>query len=113
MRFTSRQEYYRSPEWQYTRRQKLEQVGNRCERCGKAGRLDVHHLSYDNLYDERMEDLKALCRDCHGPADYEREYSSGLSTYLEKRFGENAWMIDASDYADEFDDWLENKREDW
>jgi len=30
--------------------------------------LEVHHLTYDRLGDERMDDLEVLCPDCHRKA---------------------------------------------
>jgi len=43
----------------------FERAGFRCERCGVPWGLEVHHLTYDNLGDESLEDLICLCRDCH------------------------------------------------
>lgn len=37
-----------------------------CERCPARVGLQCHHRLYrDSWYDTRMEDLEALCRDCH------------------------------------------------
>lgn len=107
--FYSKEEYYQSQEWATKRRQKKEQVGYRCERCGSGGQLDVHHLNYSSLYDERMEDLMVVCRSCHYSADRSREYDSGYSTWLEKRYGDNAWMCDDEVEMARFDDWLDSQ----
>jgi 5-methylcytosine-specific restriction endonuclease McrA len=38
---------------------------NKCELCGKRVPLDVHHRTYDRYGDELVDDLIALCRECH------------------------------------------------
>jgi hypothetical protein len=43
----------------------LGRAGNRCERCGRRRRLELHHRHYNSQGRERPEDLYALCRDCH------------------------------------------------
>lgn len=111
--FSSKEEYYQSPAWRVKRREKLEQVGYRCGRCGKGTGLDVHHLNYDSLYDEHMEDLEVVCRGCHGVADDQREWSSGLSSYAVKKYGDD-YGGDLSDVDHEFATWLRKKRDsDW
>jgi len=109
--FTSKEQYYISPQWQYKRLQKLRQAGHKCERCGSTGVLDVHHLNYDTLYDEDMSDLQVLCRVCHPSADYDREHDSAFRTYLHKRFGDAIYHLDTSDYFEEFEDWYSSKTE--
>ncbi len=52
--------------WRTTRIKKLLSVGEKCEQCGSTENLHVHHLRYDHLFDERMEDLRVLCCACHG-----------------------------------------------
>ena len=36
-----------------------------CQSCGSSFKLVVHHLRYDNLGDEPLEDLILLCSSCH------------------------------------------------
>lgn len=111
--FTSKEAYYQSPQWQSKKQQKFNQVGRKCEVCGTMGRLDVHHLNYDSLYDERMEDLQVLCRYHHVIADGDREYSSAFNTFVYKRHGDYAWSADLEREGEMFDEWLESKREGW
>lgn len=72
------EEYYRSTHWQVVRRQKLaaqqkEHGYNFCERCGvkqpepvaRETALHVHHLTYERLGEELLEDLQLICRPCH------------------------------------------------
>ena len=73
-------DYLNTPHWQATRRRKLDTVGNQCEKCGRPGMVDVHHLTYERVGKERMSDLQVLCPLCHVKAhgneptleDYER-----------------------------------------
>ena len=57
--------YLRSRHWKETARAKRKQVGWRCQRCGERKRLDVHHKTYIRLGREKLNDLEALCRECH------------------------------------------------
>lgn len=50
--------------WKVKRNQRMLMDNNTCQHCGSEAR-DVHHLHYDNKYDEQMEDLVSLCRQCH------------------------------------------------
>ncbi len=53
-------------EWQVLRNQMLRRAGYRCQLCSASGvRLNVHHNTYDNYGEERLEDLVVLCRPCH------------------------------------------------
>lgn len=39
-----------------------------CQGCGLGRRmvqLQVHHINYRHLWEESLDDLKMLCRDCH------------------------------------------------
>ena len=58
-------DYLRSAHWQDKRAGAIRRAGGRCERCGRAGRLDVHHITYARLGCEADGDLVALCRACH------------------------------------------------
>jgi hypothetical protein len=51
--------------WRRRRSQAIRQAGRRCQECGAAGPLDVHHLSYAHLGDERPYELAVLCERCH------------------------------------------------
>jgi len=57
--------YLRSEHWQEVRKRKLKQAGYACEICHKKTKLDIHHLTYIRLGNERLDDLQALCRSCH------------------------------------------------
>ena len=54
-----------SPAWRRRRALALRRSGHRCQRCGTAVQLDVHHVTYTRLGHERPGDLRVLCRSCH------------------------------------------------
>ena len=52
--------------WESLRRQTLDRDGWRCQGCGKAGALEVHHvkpLAEGGV--NALGNLTTLCRDCH------------------------------------------------
>lgn len=61
------EEYIHSSKWQEKRRQKAEQQKYRCEKCDKfvPNGFHIHHITYENFGNEKMEDLQFLCEDCH------------------------------------------------
>jgi predicted HNH restriction endonuclease len=62
------QAYLRSPEWQKIRGQILfDATGNRvkCQRCKVRLAREVHHLTYERIFRERLSDLQPVCSICH------------------------------------------------
>lgn len=59
------QRYLASPEWAVLRKRVGERCSDRCERCHVGTYANAHHLTYDRLYHESLEDLQGLCHDCH------------------------------------------------
>lgn len=57
-------DYLRSPEWRAKADAVLERDRGRCRRCDAAAE-DVHHLTYERIFCEDLDDLIALCRTCH------------------------------------------------
>lgn len=57
--------YLRSEKWMAKRTFILIRDNYLCQSCKLHPALDVHHLTYENIYDEPLEDLQALCRACH------------------------------------------------
>lgn len=52
--------------WRRRRQDAIRRAGRRCQECGAGGPLDVHHLTYAHLGDERPGELVAVCEGCHG-----------------------------------------------
>ena len=51
--------------WSRIRQRALVKAGRRCTRCGRPGRLEVHHprpLSKGGTHDQALE---VVCRTCH------------------------------------------------
>jgi 5-methylcytosine-specific restriction endonuclease McrA len=57
--------YIRSPRWRAKRAAVILRARGLCERCHTWPIVNVHHLSYDRLGDERPEDLLGVCVKCH------------------------------------------------
>lgn len=53
--------------WSQVRLRALDRDGWRCRKCGRAGRLEVHHVKALEYGGEalELENLLTLCRDCH------------------------------------------------
>lgn len=50
--------------WQNLRARRIELSGGRCEDCGEPA-TDCHHLHYNTLGFEELDDVRMLCRSCH------------------------------------------------
>lgn len=59
------QEYINSPKWKAKRQMVLERDNFRCRKCGTGKNLDVHHITYEHIGNEPLDDLVTLCRNCH------------------------------------------------
>ena len=59
--------YYGSTSWRRLRRVILRRDGYRCQKCGKAGRLECDHVIPVHKGGAFWEpsNLQALCRPCH------------------------------------------------
>ena len=53
--------------WRRIRLRILERDGWRCTRCGRAGRLEVHHRRplHEGGHPTDPANLATVCRDCH------------------------------------------------
>jgi hypothetical protein len=66
--------YLASREWALLKRQVRERSGGWCERCRAERVSSIHHLTYERIGHERLEDLIAVGRGCH-------EYLSAVSEF--------------------------------
>jgi hypothetical protein len=57
--------YLQSPQWKIKRAQVLRRAGNICEGCRRQKATQVHHLSYEHVFNEFLWELVAICDDCH------------------------------------------------
>ena len=68
--------YMRSKTWQIKRRKFLAHFNCQCALCGNKDHLHVHHLHYETLGDERVEDVLVCCRRCHFLAHHEPQMNA-------------------------------------
>lgn len=62
-------EYLRSEAWRLKRAERLEIAQGKCAACDVRTALHVHHLTYERLGNENMEDLLPLCSWHHEVAE--------------------------------------------
>lgn len=68
-----RWQYLRTRHWRELTQAVRARAGNACEVCGHpatsrrdpAHVLHVHHVTYDRVGEERLEDVQAVCASCH------------------------------------------------
>lgn len=65
MRQMPYKDYLQTSFWQLIREWIIEKRGAKCQICNSTENINVHHRSYENLGDEREEDLVVLCQSCH------------------------------------------------
>ena len=58
-------QYLRSDKWKLKRKLLFKKNGKWCQECRSTNKLQVHHIRYDNLFNESLNELKVLCRSCH------------------------------------------------
>ncbi len=73
------EDYLKSDKWKEFRKSILElnysrkhKDKNYCEMCGwdfADFELEIHHINYNNLFNETMLDVHVLCKGCHIKAD--------------------------------------------
>lgn len=73
---TKYQDYMQTAAWREKRSERLEMDGYCCALCGDKNDLEVHHLTYDRLGNESMEDLITVCHSCHEML-HGRKWNSG------------------------------------
>jgi hypothetical protein len=73
--------YYTTPHWLGVRSVRFAMDMHRCVCCHAAEELRCHHVSYEKLFNEPLEDLLTLCDRCHGRvhASCRLKFPSGIS----------------------------------
>ncbi len=59
------EEYLRSEKWKQKRTAVLNRDSGICQACLSSEADQVHHLTYDRIFDEPLFDLVAICQPCH------------------------------------------------
>lgn len=68
---TRYQDYFKTKHWKELKEDLLFKRGTECFVCGKWSTLLLHHVSYKNLFKEKLQrDLFILCFDCHNRAHF-------------------------------------------
>ncbi|RWF44266.1 MAG: HNH endonuclease [Mesorhizobium sp.] len=65
LRWMPYREYLGTDEWSKRRRDVIRRADFKCQVCAADGKLHVHHRTYVRRGVERIEDMIALCPDCH------------------------------------------------
>lgn len=67
--------YLASREWALLKEAVRRRSDGRCERCRHGEYEETHHVTYERIGNERLEDLMAVCSLCHkflsGKTDYD------------------------------------------
>jgi len=58
-------DYLDSEAWKNKRREALVRDNNVCQVCKENLAEEVHHITYENLFNEKLEDLLSVCKMCH------------------------------------------------
>lgn len=75
--FKEYNEYLRSDAWAKKRNRVLARCKGICEGCGDRRATQVHHLTYDHVYDELLFELVGICDQCHERAHAEEKEGEG------------------------------------
>lgn len=58
--------YLQSAEWHTLKNQRLKIAQYKCECCGSTTQLQCHHITYERLTAEHIDDLVILCGGLNG-----------------------------------------------
>ena len=61
---TRYEKYLRTGHWRRFRKHAARHLEQRCP-CGARSNLQLHHMTYERLGKERLEDVAWLCGNCH------------------------------------------------
>jgi hypothetical protein len=75
-------DYLQTVEWRRRRDARIRQADHRCERCAAKQALQVHHVHYERLGEERDTDLEVLCRGCHEGLHRDESRRQHLGVYV-------------------------------
>lgn len=75
-------DYLKTAHWRKTRNSALTRAGWKCGRCQSNVGLQVHHLSYERVGEERDADLEVLCKSCHEGLHFDESRKANIGVYL-------------------------------
>jgi 5-methylcytosine-specific restriction endonuclease McrA len=58
-------DYLNSEKWKLKRKKVFERDNYLCQACLTNEAQEVHHLTYNNIYDEPLYELISVCKRCH------------------------------------------------
>lgn len=68
--------YLQTPEWRMRRAKVMSRCGGACEGCLEKSATEVHHLTYDHVFDEFLFELVGMCANCHSRIHINRNSES-------------------------------------
>lgn len=74
-KYNYKSKYLKSETWFQKRKGALDRANNKCQLCSSRKNLNVHHNTYENVGDEKEEDLIVLCGECHKKYHSDKIYS--------------------------------------
>lgn len=87
-------DYLNTPWWRKIRRKRIEHDDMKCHDCGASMPLTVHHLTYDNLGCEPLDDLVTLCQRCH-KRRHDSDEAARLKQQALNAIAEKPWNVQA------------------
>lgn len=58
-------QHLKSAYWHTLKQKRLALANHKCESCNKQTYLYLHHVDYSNLLAENLNDVRAICFECH------------------------------------------------
>lgn len=83
-----KRQYMQSQKWRLLSNYIKVRDKHQCQLCNSKQQLEVHHQTYENLFNEKEEDLITLCRNCHQQIHNKLGYDYS-STYYIKDYNAN------------------------
>jgi len=92
---TKKKNYLESDAWQNIRKKILNRDNNKCVVCGTSSNLDIHHITYERVGNEDVDDLVTVCRKHHN--EIHKKYGYDYDKKFPVIFSENSNNV-MSDY---------------
>lgn len=76
--FTQYNIYLNSSKWKLKRQKVLERDGYKCQACFTRKATEVHHKSYEFVYNEPLFDLVSVCKPCHEKIEFLKKQNKAI-----------------------------------